>query len=1004
MSANIVRVCVGLGEHHQESPRSKAPAWERSVLEAPSRLPSSFMYTVFTARQAEPARHLATRQSLITRCLALTLAVFPAFASGEESVDYARNVFPIFEKYCVSCHVVDEAQGGLVMESYASLMKGGDSGPAITPGVPSSSRLLMMASGKLEPAMPPDDDQNDDEGPTEAELTMIATWIEQGAKGPDGEVTMRRELNTPDIKPADSVLLPITAVALSPDSTAPDGTIRAIARYGDVRIVAGDNDLPITTIEPQPGKVNSLQFSRDGKSLLVASGVTGLYGRAAVYDVATGKLISAMEGHTDVVQIAIFSPDEKSVATASYDRQILLWDVQSAKPTQQFVGHNGAVYSLAFSPDGRVLVSGCADETVKVWDVDSGQRLDTMSQPQGEVFAVAVTGDGAFVVAGSADNRLRVWKLLSRDSSQINPLIATRFIDEASLTHVALTADGSRLVVVSESGNIKVLSTTDWSQIAVLQPLGETASDLALSSDGTTALVSLMNGELVKRALPNAEKAASSSNPNETGLTSLYLEIANRQVVEEIAARKEQKLAESTDATEPIRLLRGSEVSGTIAAANETDWFAFDARQGEVWVVETDTSGLNSKLDTIIEICDGSQNPVLQTRLQATRDSYFTFRGKNSTQNDDFRVFAWEEMKLNEYLYASGEVTRLWLAPRGSDSGFNVYPGRGNRWTYFGTSGTVHALGEPAYIVKPLADGEPPAANGLPVFDVHYANDDDSTQSRGKDSFILFKSPASGRYLVRLRDTRGEGGESFKYRLRVRPADPGFRASVAKVKAPLRRGAGRELEVSIDRVDGYDGEVIFELDSLPAGIHSNFPVRIQPGASFAIGNIWADKDAASWEGEIQPMITARAMIGGKWVEQHVGTAGTLTLIDRPQATIEIHPDKTLAADIQSSAATEPWVVKIRRGETISLVAKIDRVQDFTTQVPLGNEQAGRNMPHGVYVDNIGLNGLLVRDGESERQFFVTANPIAELGKRDFFLRGEIDGGVTTQSVQLEVLP
>ena len=927
--------------------------------------------------------------------LVLAIALLPAVSSGDETVDYARNVFPVFEKYCVSCHVVDEAKGGLVMESYGSVMKGGDSGPAITPGVPTSSRLLMMASGKLEPSMPPDDA----EGPTEEELNLIANWIEQGAKGPDGEVTMRRELSTPDIKRSENVLLPITAVA-----TSPDGATRAIARYGDVRLVTGDNDLPVTSIETQPGKVNSLQFSREGKSLLVASGVTGLYGRAAVYDVATGKLISAMEGHTDVVQIAIFSPDEKSVATASYDRQILLWNIQSAKPTQRFVGHNGAVYSLAFAPDGRVLVSGCADETVKVWNVESGLRLDTMSQPQGEVFAVAVTGDGAFVIAGSADNRLRVWKLLSRDSSQINPLIATRFVDETSLTHLALTADGSRLVVVSESGNIKVFSTTDWSLIAVLKPLGETASDLAISNDGRTALVSLMNGELVKRELPLVEKVASSSNQNETGIASVYLEIANRQVVEEIALRKEQKLADATDASQPIQLSRASELSGTIAVAGEEDWFSFDARQGEVWVVETDTSGLSSKLDTILEICDEKVNPVLQTRLQATRDSYFTFRGKNSIQNDDFRVFAWEEMKLDEYLYAAGEVTRLWLAPRGSDSGFNVYPGRGNRWTYFGTSGTVHALGEPAYIVRPLATGEPAAANGLPVFDVHYSNDDDSTQSRGKDSYILFKSPTTGRYLVRLRDTRGEGGSSFKYRLRVRPADPGFRASVEKIKAPLRRGAGRELEVSVDRVDGYDGEVIFELDSLPAGVHSNFPVRIQPSASFAIGNIWADIDSASWEGEIQPSVTARAMIGSKMVEQQAGTAGKLTLIDRPKAIIEIHPDKTIDAAITGPPASEPWTVQIRRGETISLVVKIDRGPDFTTQVPLGKELAGRNMPHGVYVDNIGLNGLLVRDGESERQFFVTADPIAELGKRDFFLTGEIEGGVTTRSVPLEVLP
>ncbi len=95
-----------------------------------------------------------------------------------------------------------------------------------------------------------------------------------------------------------------------------------------------------------------------------------------------------------------------------------------------------------------------------------------------------------------------------------------------------------------------------------------------------------------------------------------------------------------------------------IKQPGEQDWYRFEANQGEMWVVETDTRGLNSKLDSIIEIRGDDQSPLTQVRLQAVRDSYFTFRGKDSRQSDDFRVFAWEEMNLNDYFYASGEVTR----------------------------------------------------------------------------------------------------------------------------------------------------------------------------------------------------------------------------------------------------------------------------------------------------------------------------------------------------------
>ena len=60
------------------------------------------------------------------------------------------------------------------------------------------------------------------------------------------------------------------------------------------------------------------------------------------------------------------------------------------------------------------------------------------------------------------------------------------------------------------------------------------------------------------------------------------------------------------------------------------------------------------------------------------RDSWVTFRGKDSNTSGDFR-FKWDEMNLNQYLYVNGEVVKLWYYPRGPDSGYIVYPGTGNR-------------------------------------------------------------------------------------------------------------------------------------------------------------------------------------------------------------------------------------------------------------------------------------------------------------------------------------
>ena len=122
-------------------------------------------------------------------------------------------------------------------------------------------------------------------------------------------------------------------------------------------------------------------------------------------------------------------------------------------------------------------------------------------------------------------------------------------------------------------------------------------------------------------------------------------------------------------------------------------------------MIEVNASRAGSKLDSFIEVLDAQGNRIPRVLLQAVRNSYFTFRGKDDVVVDDFRLFNWEEMRLNEYLYSNGEVVKLWLYPRGPDSGFRVYPGEGKRWGYFDTTPLAHALGEPCYVVEPHPPG-----------------------------------------------------------------------------------------------------------------------------------------------------------------------------------------------------------------------------------------------------------------------------------------------------------
>ncbi len=111
-------------------------------------------------------------------------------------------------------------------------------------------------------------------------------------------------------------------------------------------------------------------------------------------------------------------------------------------------------------------------------------------------------------------------------------------------------------------------------------------------------------------------------------------------------------------------------VSGVISAPNEdgradVDHFRFHARKGQQLVLEINAARQKSPLDSHVAVLDAAGDPIPRIVLQALRPSYFTFRGHDSMSLADFRLHKWQDMELNEYLYANGEVVKLWLYPAG---------------------------------------------------------------------------------------------------------------------------------------------------------------------------------------------------------------------------------------------------------------------------------------------------------------------------------------------------
>ncbi|MBR8835916.1 MAG: AAA-like domain-containing protein [Stigonema ocellatum SAG 48.90 = DSM 106950] len=76
-----------------------------------------------------------------------------------------------------------------------------------------------------------------------------------------------------------------------------------------------------------------------------------------------------LEGHSSYVWGVAFSPDGKTIATASSDNTVKLWNL-SGQPLQTLKGHSSRVNSVAFSPDGKTIATASGDNTVKLWNLN----------------------------------------------------------------------------------------------------------------------------------------------------------------------------------------------------------------------------------------------------------------------------------------------------------------------------------------------------------------------------------------------------------------------------------------------------------------------------------------------------------------------------------------------------------------------------------------------------------------------------------------------------------
>ena len=232
----------------------------------------------------------------------------------------------------------------------------------------------------------------------------------------------------------------------------------------------------LRTLRGHEGTVRGAAFSPDGRTVLTASEDK----TARLWDAATGQTLHTLRGHEDSVVSAVFSG--RTILTASDDNTARLWDAATGQTLQTLRGHEAAVSSAVFSPDGRTVLTASKDNTARLWDAATGDNLQTLHGHESAVYSAVFSPDGRTILTASADNTARLWDAATGDNLEILRG------HEAAVYSAVFSPDGQTVLTASRDNTARLWDAASDANLQTLRGHEGTVTRAIFSPDGRTIL------------------------------------------------------------------------------------------------------------------------------------------------------------------------------------------------------------------------------------------------------------------------------------------------------------------------------------------------------------------------------------------------------------------------------------------------------------------------------------------------------------------------------------
>ncbi len=178
----------------------------------------------------------------------------------------------------------------------------------------------------------------------------------------------------------------------------------------------------------------------------------------------------------------LFSPDEKILATLSFDDTVRLWQFDRKLLLHTIIPQAQDAESIDFSSDGSLLAIATGG-TIEFWNVHDGTLSNVLKVP-GDIFTIAISPNNPILVEGGAQGSIHLWQFA--DEKLLRELEWDRDVRLHWVNHVVFNQDGDLVAAGLPDGTIRLWRVEDGVLLKTLRGSDNMVYNVAFSPDSKT--------------------------------------------------------------------------------------------------------------------------------------------------------------------------------------------------------------------------------------------------------------------------------------------------------------------------------------------------------------------------------------------------------------------------------------------------------------------------------------------------------------------------------------